>query len=86
MANIKSAQKYIRKTATRTEHNRGIRSRLRTLGKKVQVAEEGEAKSKAAREFVAALDKATKTGIIHRNKANRHKSSVAKYLFPTKAA
>jgi small subunit ribosomal protein S20 len=81
MANIKSAQKSIRKIATRTVHNRSIRSRLRTLSKNVDAATEGEGKTVAARQYVAALDKAAKTGIIHTNNANRKKARVAKYVF-----
>ncbi len=81
MANIKAAQKYIRKTATRTALNRSIRSRLRTLAKKVESAAEGDERRSAAIEYTAALDKAAKTGLVHPNKASRDKSKVAKYIF-----
>ena len=40
MANTKSALKYIRKTATRTLQNRQVKSRLKTLNKKVAEAAE----------------------------------------------
>lgn len=82
MANTKQAQKYIRKTATRTEHTRTVRSRLRTLGKKLQtVADQPEEAKKVAAEYSAALDKAAKRNIIHQNNANRHKAKIAKFLF-----
>ena len=43
MANTKSALKYIRKTATRTLQNRQVKSRLKTLNKKVaEAAESGD--------------------------------------------
>ena len=84
MANTKSAQKNIRKSATRTEANRQVRSRLKTLAKSVKASSGDPGKAKiAAIEFVSALDKAAKRGIIHTNVARRHQSSVAKYIFQT---
>ena len=80
MANTKSAQKYIRKTRLRTLRNRQVKSRLKTLYKKVQVASASENKDElasASREYISALDKAGKTGLIHPNKIARHKSRCA---------
>lgn len=84
MANLKASKKDIRKIEKRTQRAKHARTRLKTLGKKViSLTSEGnaEALKAAAVAFVSALDKATKQGIIHTNKANRHKSSVAKYIF-----
>ena len=84
MANTKSALKNIRKTATQTARNTRIKSRLKTLKKKVaDAAESGdkEAAKAAAIEFVSALDKAAKTKVIHHNAARRLKSNCAKYIF-----
>lgn len=84
MANTKSAIKNIRKTAGQTARNLRIKSRLKTLNKKVAVAAESgdeEATKLAAIAFVSALDKAAKTKIIHQNAARRLKSSCAKYIF-----
>lgn len=81
MANIKAAQKYIRKTLKRREHNRSIRSRLRTLAKRVRMAETPDDAKRFGIIYSAALDKAAKVGIIHRNKASRHKSRVASKIF-----
>ncbi len=79
MANTKQAQKYIRKTVKRTESNRLVSSRLKTLSKKVAAETEDPQKSKeAAITYTSALDKAAKRGTIHRNKANRLKAKVAK--------
>jgi len=80
MANPKASLKDIRQIETRTEHNKRIRSRLKTLARKVKAAREGgdaEQAKAVARDYVAASDKAAKTSIIHPNKANRHKASVA---------
>ena len=81
MANTKSAQKSIRKIAARSEANRKVRSRLKTLAKNVGAAAEPESAKTAAIQYVSALDKAAKTGVIHPNVARRHKSAVAKIVF-----
>jgi len=83
MANTKASQKDIRRIRIRTERNRQVRSRLKTLARQVREARTGEdpeAKKAAARAFVAASDRAVKTGQIHANKAARHKRSVADLL------
>jgi small subunit ribosomal protein S20 len=80
MANTKASLKDIRQIATRTEHNKHIRSRLKTLARKVKAAREAGDAEKAkvvAREYVAASDKAAKSSIIHPNKADRHKATVS---------
>ncbi|MEO0796458.1 MAG: 30S ribosomal protein S20 [Verrucomicrobiota bacterium] len=82
MANTKQAQKYIRKTETRTDRNRAVRSRLRTLAKKLRSLEEvNDDSKKLATEYASALDKAAKRNIIHVNNANRNKAAVSKFLF-----
>ena len=83
MANKKSALKYIRKTKLRTFRNRQVRSKLNTLYKKVQTAFESENKDDlllAARSYISALDKAGKTGLVHRNKIARHKARCASLM------
>ncbi len=83
MANTKSATKNIRKSLKNKEHNRGIISRIRTLSKKVKTASTAgdAAKTKeAASEYISALDKATKCGLVHPNKVARQKSACSKYL------
>lgn len=83
MANLKSSQKDIRRTARKADRNRQVRSRLKTLAKKLSAAEasgDNDSAKAAAREFVSALDKAAKTNVIHVNQANRHKSHCSKLL------
>lgn len=80
MANTKASIKDIRQIEKRTEKNKRVRSRLKTLAKKVREARtagDKDAAQKVAREYVAACDKAAKTNIIHPNKASRHKSECA---------
>ncbi len=80
MANTKSALKYIRKTATRTLRNRQVKTRLKTLTKKVQSAVEAkdqDALVAVCKEYISALDKAGKAGLVHHNKIARHKARCA---------
>lgn len=80
MANTKSALKYIRKTETRTLRNRQVKTRLKTLAKKVQAAVEAKDKDALAavcKDYISALDKAGKTGLVHHNKIARHKARCA---------
>jgi small subunit ribosomal protein S20 len=80
MANSKAALKYIRKTATRTLRNRQVKSRLKTLARKVdQIKESGdsEAIAVASRNYISELEKAAGKGIVHANKVSRHKSRLA---------
>ena len=77
MANTKSAIKYIRKTKLRTLLNRQVKSRLKTLYKRVQAASVSDDKEEliaSSRAYISALDKAGKAGLVHDNKIARHKS------------
>ena len=77
MANIKSAEKRARQTVKRRAHNVAARSKLRTAIKSVVNAVNAGNKEEAAANLKAAnpvIDAAVNKGIIHRNKASRHKS------------
>ena len=83
MANTKSALKYIRKTETRSLRNKVIKTRLKTLSKKVKIASESKNKDElleSSRLYISALDKAAKKGLVHKNKISRKKSICAKLL------
>jgi small subunit ribosomal protein S20 len=80
MANLKSSKKDIRRIARRTERNTIVSSRLKTLRKKAL----GEAPAEDKAAYASALDKAVKTGVIHRNKANSEKSKLAKNALHSK--
>lgn len=83
MANLKSSIKDTRRIITRTARNRSIKSRLKTLRQNLSESVENKDKTEikeATKNYVSALDKAVKRGIIHRNKASRHKSEYSKYL------
>ncbi|HME81035.1 MAG TPA: 30S ribosomal protein S20 [Candidatus Eremiobacteraceae bacterium] len=74
MPNIRSAKKWARASEKRRERNLAVKSTLKSAFKKAVDAPTPEA-VKAA---VSAHDKAAARGIIHKNKANRKKSRLAK--------
>jgi small subunit ribosomal protein S20 len=80
MANIRSSEKDIRKTIKRTAANSAVKSRIRTLRKKVIAAvEKGDVATAATclNEFTSASDKAAKTKVLHKNTSARLKSRLA---------
>ena len=77
LANIKSSKKRARQNPKRRMHNASSRSRLRTHIKHVLKAIDDNDKPAATTAFVDAqvfIDKAAQKGLIHKNKAARHKS------------
>jgi small subunit ribosomal protein S20 len=77
VANIKSAEKRAEQTIKRRARNMAARSKLRTAIKNVVAAVEAGDKTEAAAKLKAAgpvIDSMVNKGIIHRNKASRHKS------------
>jgi small subunit ribosomal protein S20 len=82
MANTKSAIKAARKTVRLTERNRGVKTRLKTLRKRLDalLASKDATAKDAASDYVSAMDKAVKSGVVHRNAASRAKAHAAKVL------
>jgi small subunit ribosomal protein S20 len=79
VANIKSAEKRARQSVKRRAHNMAARSRLRSAMKKVQNAAQEGSKDEAVaglKQAVPVIDAMVNKGIIHRNKAARHKSQL----------
>jgi ribosomal protein S20 len=81
MANKKASLKSIRQAAVRTKRNAGLRSRLKTLAKKVGALAGAEQRREAAIRYVSAMDKAQKVGLVHAHKSARCKSVMAAYIF-----
>ena len=76
MANTPSAIKRARQAENRRQHNASRRSMLRTHIKKVLRAIEAKDKAAAEAAYQAAtpvIDKMARQGLIHKNKAARHK-------------
>ena len=77
MANSKSAEKRIRTSERRRQHNRPYRSAARTMVKKAEFAIQAgdqDAARTAVTQAVSMLDRIATKGIVHRNNAARRKA------------
>ena len=74
MPNMRSAAKWTRASEKRRLRNQDVTTKLKTIFKKAVAS----AKSDAARGAESAFDKAAARGVIHKNKANRKKSRLAR--------
>ncbi len=83
MANTKSAESRARNSARRREHNRSTKSRVRTVEANYLALITAGKKDEAAAAYrlvTSSLDKAAKTGVIPRARADRKKSRLAARL------
>jgi len=79
----KSALKANRQNIKRREHNREMRSTLRTALKAIRAKLEDkdlDGAKAALSKTVSIVDKMAKTGIIHRNTAGRYKSRLSAHV------
>jgi small subunit ribosomal protein S20 len=79
----KSALKANRQNVKRREHNRQMRSRLRTALKSIRAsldAKDLDGAKSALNATVSLVDKMAGKGIIHRNTAGRYKSRLTARL------
>ncbi|ALX93385.1 MULTISPECIES: 30S ribosomal protein S20 [Serratia] len=79
MANIKSAKKRAIQSEKRRKHNASRRSMVRTFIKKVDAAIAAGDKDAAQKAFLVMqplVDRQAAKGLIHKNKAARHKSNL----------
>jgi small subunit ribosomal protein S20 len=84
MANTKSAIKAARKAVRFTLRNKALKTRLKTLQKKyfAAVASKDAAAAKTAgAAYISAMDRAVKSGVVHRNAANHAKARASKHIF-----
>lgn len=83
MANTASAAKRARQTIKRTARNRVVKAAIKTELKAIRAAiasgKKDEAKALLSK-VSKVLDKAAKTNRVHKNKANRHKSRLARQI------
>ncbi|MBQ3918586.1 MAG: 30S ribosomal protein S20 [Oscillospiraceae bacterium] len=76
MANIKSAKKRVEVIKKKTLRNKMIKSNLKTVLKKAEAEPTAESVAYAVKK----VDQACSKGIMHKNKAARKKSQLAKLL------
>jgi small subunit ribosomal protein S20 len=89
VANIKSAKKRAKQAAVRNARNSAQRSMLRTAVKKVVKAIDAKDAAAAEAAFAIAqpiLDRYASRGLIHKNKAARHKARLNGHIKALKAA
>jgi small subunit ribosomal protein S20 len=80
MPNTKSAERRVRNSARKHSQNTTVKSRLRTLEKNYETLLAGGKKEDAAtalRSLSSALDKAVKTGVVHKSTSSRKKSRLS---------
>lgn len=83
MANTKSAEKRARQATAGRAQNVAHRSKVRSAVRKVVEAIKAGKKSEAAaalKDASPVIDAMARKGIIHRNKAARHKSRLASQI------
>ncbi|MEO8461067.1 MAG: 30S ribosomal protein S20 [Dokdonella sp.] len=83
MANIKSAKKRARQSEHARQRNTSARSMVRSAIKKVVKAIDAKDKSAAEAAFKTAepiMDRYAARGLIHKNKAARHKSRLGAHI------
>ena len=88
MPTTKSAERRMRNSARKRDHNRRLKSRLKTLEsgyRSLLAAGKKEEAAQALRNLQSAFDKAAKTGVVHKATASRKKSRLAAGLKPAKA-
>ncbi len=76
MPNIKSAKKRVKVNATKAAANKARKSNLKTVLKKA----DAEMTPEAIKVAIKRVDQACAKGLMHKNKAARKKSQLAKKL------
>lgn len=83
MANTKQSKKRAKQAENHRQHNASLRSMMRTQMKKVTNAIQAGDKAQAEAAYKAAvpvIDRMADKGIIHKNKAARHKSRLNSHV------
>jgi small subunit ribosomal protein S20 len=83
LANTKQAKKRVRQAEKHRRHNASMRSMLRTYIKKVVssiASGDQQAALASLKEATPVIDSMVNKGIIHKNKAARHKSRLTNHI------
>ncbi len=80
MPNSKSAAKRLRQSLVRRDRNRARRTRMRTIIRKLRAAESYDSAKAMLPEVFSVIDKTAKTGVVHKNTANRQKSRLSQLV------
>ena len=80
MPNIKSAKKRLKQSRKRREHNKDVKSSIRTVTKKLLQTESQDDAEVMLREASSMLDRAARRGILPKNAVARRKSRLSRYV------
>ena len=80
MPQHKSAAKRVRQNERRKLRNRGQRSRMRTMMKKVRTATDKDEATELLNQTKALLDRLASKNIIHKNKAANYKRELDRHV------
>ncbi len=78
MPTHKSAEKALRQSITRNLRNKAVKSKVRTVIKKVESARDKTQAKELLKQTFSLLDKAVKRNVMHFNQASRTKSRLTK--------
>jgi len=71
-------KKHLRQSERRNRRNRAVKSQVRSALKEFETTTDPAAKAERVKQTISTVDKAVSRGILHRNKAARMKSKLAK--------
>ena len=80
MPTHKSAEKALRQSITRNLRNKAVKSKVRTIIKKVETARDKTQAKDLLKQTFSLLDKAVKRNVMHFNQASRTKSRLTKLV------
>lgn len=80
MPNNAQAKKRVRQDERRRQHNKTIKTSMRTSIKRVLNADDADAAQAALPQAMKRIDKAAKSNVIHDNAAARYKSRLARSI------
>lgn len=80
MPTTPSGEKRLRQSRKREEHNKAVRSRIRTLARRLRATDSLEEAEELLDRAYAELDRAAGKDVIHPNKAARKKSQLAGHV------
>jgi small subunit ribosomal protein S20 len=78
--NTKSAEKRLRQATRRREHNRKIKSAIRTRTRKLLESDNADEASALLDDLYSRLDRAAAKNVMHRNTAARKKARLARHV------
>ena len=80
MPNSKSAEKRLRQASKRREHNRRVKSAIRTRTRRLLESDNSDDAREQLDELYAMLDRAAARNVMHRNTAARKKARLARHV------